>query len=259
MRSPVWNGNEVWLLAAAVDVWPFRSLRGELQRVYLALMIVLWLLSFAARIEFGPHRHDMWRQAWDVASRCRRAARLLFAWRSQRAPRRALDERGEFQGRSPDVERVRVARRALSVALLSMHARWVAVKTEGPCRRARGASQRALWRDALLAAMIAASFVVRPDFTANFAGIRGCSLRPSSRRRACHQVLSRPAGRPAPFARSGADRRPARFDRRGLYPRLLPPGRKCASGARHLQRRFAEGSLRTPGIYLWGLPVALYQ
>jgi cytochrome d ubiquinol oxidase subunit II len=58
-----------------------------------------------------------------------------------------------------------------SVAMLAMHgANYIALKTEGVvCTRARTAAGAAFWLSAvLLAAMVAASFVVRPDFTTNF-------------------------------------------------------------------------------------------
>src|SRR3972149_5950543 len=59
----------------------------------------------------------------------------------------------------------------LSVAILSLHgANWVALKTEGALQARARTFARVLWWPAmaLLAAMVAAGFVVRPGFTSNF-------------------------------------------------------------------------------------------
>ena len=59
----------------------------------------------------------------------------------------------------------------LSVATLSLHgAAWLALKTDGALQARARSFAAALWWPAmaLLAAMVAASFVVRPDFTRNF-------------------------------------------------------------------------------------------
>src|SRR5512146_2215738 len=68
--GPVWNGNEVWLIAAGGSmVVAFPHLyAAAFSGFYLALMIVLWLLLLRGLgIEFR-HQVDnpLWRQAWDV-------------------------------------------------------------------------------------------------------------------------------------------------------------------------------------------------
>src|SRR5512137_2195877 len=68
--GPVWNGNEVWLIAAGgsmVVAFP-RLYASAFSCFYLALMLVLWLLVLRGLgIEF---RHQvpspLWRQACDV-------------------------------------------------------------------------------------------------------------------------------------------------------------------------------------------------
>src|SRR5512143_2507222 len=68
--GPVWNGNEVWLIAAGGSlVVAFPGVYASaFSGFYLALMLVLWLLILRGLgIEFR-HQVDnpLWRQAWDV-------------------------------------------------------------------------------------------------------------------------------------------------------------------------------------------------
>lgn len=69
--GPVWDGNEVWLLAAGGTMFfafP-RLLAVAFSGFYLALMIVLWLLILRALgIELRHQLSDpLWTQFWDVA------------------------------------------------------------------------------------------------------------------------------------------------------------------------------------------------
>jgi len=67
--GPLWDGNEVWLLAAGgVFVFAFpRAYAAAFSGLYLALMIVLWLLVLrGVSIEFRSKvDHPLWRSAWD--------------------------------------------------------------------------------------------------------------------------------------------------------------------------------------------------
>lgn len=69
--GPVWDGNEVWLIAAGGTVFfTFPKLFAVgFSGFYLALMIVLWLLMFRALgIELRHQLEDpLWTQFWDVA------------------------------------------------------------------------------------------------------------------------------------------------------------------------------------------------
>ncbi|MCI0484076.1 MAG: cytochrome d ubiquinol oxidase subunit II [candidate division NC10 bacterium] len=69
--GPVWDGNEVWLIAAGGTMFfAFPKLLAvSFSGFYLALMIVLWLLMFRALgIELRHHIHDpLFAQFWDVA------------------------------------------------------------------------------------------------------------------------------------------------------------------------------------------------
>jgi cytochrome d ubiquinol oxidase subunit II len=66
---PVWDGNEVWLVAAGgVLLLAFpRAYAAAMSGMYLALIVVLWLLVFRGiSIELRGHvAHPLWRAAWD--------------------------------------------------------------------------------------------------------------------------------------------------------------------------------------------------
>lgn len=68
--GPVWDGNEVWLIAAGgalVLAFP-RLFASAFSGFYLPLMMVLWLLILRAiSIEFRSHLESpIWRPIWDV-------------------------------------------------------------------------------------------------------------------------------------------------------------------------------------------------
>jgi cytochrome bd ubiquinol oxidase subunit II len=67
--GPVWDGNEVWLIAAGGTLYfAFPALYASgFSGFYLPLMMVLWLLILrGASIEFRNHIHsDVWEPLWD--------------------------------------------------------------------------------------------------------------------------------------------------------------------------------------------------
>ncbi len=67
--GPVWDGNEVWLVAAGgVLVFAFpRAYAVAFSGMYLPLVVVLWLLVFrGVAIELRAQvPHPLWRSAWD--------------------------------------------------------------------------------------------------------------------------------------------------------------------------------------------------
>lgn len=69
--GPVWNGNEVWLLATGgLIFFAFpKAYAAGFSGFYLALMLVLWLLMFrGVALEFRSHFvHPLWRSFWDAA------------------------------------------------------------------------------------------------------------------------------------------------------------------------------------------------
>ncbi|MEK6801453.1 MAG: cytochrome d ubiquinol oxidase subunit II [Nitrospirota bacterium] len=69
--GPVWNGNEVWLIAAGgllFFAFP-KAYAAGFSGFYLALIIVLWLLiARGLALELRSHvDHALWRQFWDLA------------------------------------------------------------------------------------------------------------------------------------------------------------------------------------------------
>jgi cytochrome d ubiquinol oxidase subunit II len=273
--GPVGNGNEVWLLAAGGSmVVAFPHLyAASFSGFYLALMLVLWLLVLRGLgIEFRHQiDHDMWRQAWDVAFSLSSALlALLFGVALGNVLRGVpLDEHGEFQGTfSLMLNWFALLGGVLSVALLSMHgAAWIVVKTEGPVQARARRFAAALWwaAMALLAAMVAASFVVRPDFTANFVEYPWLLIAPAVTVAAAGAVKyfqRRQDGGRAFAASATMIAGVLASVAAGLYPRLLPAGPGSAHPGLDIYNAASpEGSLRTAlAIYLWGLAlVALYQ
>jgi cytochrome d ubiquinol oxidase subunit II len=69
--GPVWNGNEVWLIASGgILFFAFpKAYAAGFSGFYLALIMVLWLLIFRGlALELRTHRdHPLWRQFWDAA------------------------------------------------------------------------------------------------------------------------------------------------------------------------------------------------
>jgi len=177
--GPVWNGNEVWLIGAGgALVAAFPSLyAASFSGFYLALMLVLWLLLLRGiGIEFRHQiHHPLWEDAWDVVfSLASVLLALLFGVALGNVLRGVpFGADGQFQGTfALLLNGFAILGGALSVATLAMHgACWAALKTDGPLQaRARRFASGWWWAAAaLLACMIAASAVVRPDFTRNFA------------------------------------------------------------------------------------------
>jgi cytochrome d ubiquinol oxidase subunit II len=68
--GPVWDGNEVWLIAAGgVLFMAFPKVYATVfSGFYMALMVVLWLLILrGVAIEFRSHQdHPLWREFWDT-------------------------------------------------------------------------------------------------------------------------------------------------------------------------------------------------
>jgi cytochrome d ubiquinol oxidase subunit II len=176
--GPVWNGNEVWLLAAGGSmVVAFPTLyAASFSGFYLALMLVLWLLLLRGLgIEFRHQIHaPMWEDAWDVvfAFASGLLALLLGVALANVLRGVPLDGNGEFRGTfALLLNPFAILGGLLSVSTLAMHgACWAALRTDGELQQRARRFAAVLWipSAALLAAMVAASFMVRPDFTRNF-------------------------------------------------------------------------------------------
>ena len=179
--GPVWNGNEVWLIAAGgAMVVAFPTLYAtSFSGFYLALMLVLWLLILRGlALEFRHQLNNpLWLQAWDVVfAFASTLLALLFGVAVGNVLRGVpLDSEGQFQGSfALMLNPFAVLGGVLGVVTLAMHgAGWLALKTVGDVHVRAQRWQRALtWATAaVLVAFTGASFVARPDFTRNFAAM----------------------------------------------------------------------------------------
>lgn len=272
--GPVWNGNEVWLLAAGGSmVVAFPSLYAvSFSGFYLALMLVLWLLLLRGLgIEFRHQiHHPMWEDAWDVAfSVSSLLLSLLFGVAVGNVLRGVpYGPDGEFVGSfTVLLNPFSILGGLLGVATLAMHGScWAALKTSGDLGlRARRFAGR-LWfvSVALLATMIGASIVVRPDFAQNFGRYPFLLILPvvtlaglAYARRAIARGDDRAAFTGSAAYVAGILACVAA----GLYPMLLPPLAGSAyAGLDIYNAASPAGSLRIAlAIYLVGIAiVAVY-
>jgi cytochrome bd ubiquinol oxidase subunit II len=185
--GPVWDGNEVWLLAAGGTLYfAFPGLYAAgFSGFYLALMIVLWLLMLRGMaIEFRSHiQNDLWRPFWDVVL-CGASALLAIFYGAalgnvvRGVP---LDKEGYFfvplwtnfgTGANPGIiDWYTVLIGVSALVVLTMHgALWVNLKTSGELQyRARTIASKLF--PVVVAAAIAisiASFNVQPHLLQSF-------------------------------------------------------------------------------------------
>jgi cytochrome bd ubiquinol oxidase subunit II len=266
--GPVWNGNEVWLLAAggAMFVAFPHVYAASFSGFYLALMLVLWLLLLRGLgIEFRHQiDNDLWKHAWDVVfSLASGVLAILFGVALANVLRGVpLDQTGEFRGTfTLLLNPFAILGGLLSLATLAQHgAAWVALKTEGEVQaRARRFAGR-LWfmSTALLAAVVVASFAVRPDFTRNFLMRPWLGILPLIAAAAVVLVPMYQARRDdrRAFAAGGVMiASTVASVAAGLFPLLLPASRGSAHpGLDIYNSAAATGSLRVAlGVYLFGM------
>jgi cytochrome d ubiquinol oxidase subunit II len=185
--GPVWDGNEVWLLAGGGTlVLAFPALyASSFSGFYLPLMIVLWLLVLRGiSIELRNHIDSpAWKPLWDVVFCAASALLAVFFGAAIGNVVRGvpLDARGEFflplwtnfdLGPEPGIlDWYTVAVGLLAWAALTLHgARWLVLKTEGAVRgRAGRAAARMWWPVLVLTALVTwITFQIRPGIPANF-------------------------------------------------------------------------------------------
>lgn len=179
--GPVWDGNEVWLLAGGGTLYfAFPAVYSAgFSGLYLPLMMVLWLLILrGAAIEFRSHvAGPVWRPFWDFVFTGASAVLAVFFGAAVGNVVRGmpLDAAGEFflplwtdfsPGPNPGVldwYTVLVGLAAF-LALARHGALWVALKTEDPVReRARRVASLAWYGVAGMTLVITgATFRVQP-------------------------------------------------------------------------------------------------
>ncbi|MGB6431619.1 MAG: cytochrome d ubiquinol oxidase subunit II [Candidatus Acidiferrales bacterium] len=187
--GPVWDGNEVWLIAAGGTLYfAFPALyASSFSGFYLPLMIVLWLLTLrGVAVEFRSHvTGAVWAPFWDAVFALASLLLAVFFGAALGNVVRGvpLDANGRFFEAlwtnfrpGPDagvLDWYTILVGLTALAALTLHgALWVALKTDGDVSvRARRLASRAVWLvAALTAAITAASFRVQPSLATHFSG-----------------------------------------------------------------------------------------
>jgi cytochrome d ubiquinol oxidase subunit II len=186
--GPVWDGNEVWLLAGGGTLYfAFPGLyASSFSGFYLPLMMVLWLLMLRGiAIEFRHHvEAPVWQPLWDTVFAGASALLAIFFGAALGNVVRGvpLDRSGEFflplwtdftTGPHPGIlDWYTVLVGVAALLTLTVHgALWVALKTSGELHvRARALARQFWWvLIPALAAITLASFHVQPHLQASFA------------------------------------------------------------------------------------------
>ena len=176
--GPVWNGNEVWLLAAGgmmVVAFP-RVYASGFSGFYLALMLVLWLLILrGVSIEFRHQiDHPLWRALWDAGFWLGSflLAFLLGGALGNVIQGLPIGQDGYFVGTFALLfNPYSLLTGLLSLVTLAWHGtNYLRLKTEDDLlSRARQWSRWLFWvTAALVVVTTAATFKARPDATSNF-------------------------------------------------------------------------------------------
>ncbi|HTQ55520.1 MAG TPA: cytochrome d ubiquinol oxidase subunit II [Bryobacteraceae bacterium] len=186
--GPVWDGNEVWLLAGGGTLYfAFPALyASSFSGFYLPLMMVLWLLILRGiSIEFRNHIDSLvWKPFWDAVFGGASALLAIFFGAALGNVVRGvpLDQADEFflplwtnfgLGKNVGIlDWYTVLVAVTAFATLLVHgALWVALKTDGAlAARARAAARFAWWALASLTVLITwASFAIQPRLQESFA------------------------------------------------------------------------------------------
>jgi cytochrome bd ubiquinol oxidase subunit II len=185
--GPVWDGNEVWLIAAGGTLFfSFPVLyAASFSGFYLPLMMVLWLLMLRALgIELRSHVDDpVWRRFWDFTFAGSSAALTMFLGVALGNVIRGVPlgaDRVFFEplwtdflpfGRTGILDWYTVLTGTVALAALAVHgANYIALKTQGHVQmRARQLGQQAGWAFTVLAVVsLSATLYVRPDMVGNY-------------------------------------------------------------------------------------------
>jgi cytochrome d ubiquinol oxidase subunit II len=185
--GPVWDGNEVWLIAAGGAMFlAFPALyASSFSGFYLALMIALWLLILrGVSIEFRNHiDNPLWKPAWDTVFGAASAVlALVFGVALGNVVRGVpLDANGYFflplwTNLLPGTDTGVIDWYTLLVgvtafAALAVHGSvWVVIKTAGRLQEATHAFCAKLWWCLLALTLILSplSFVIQPHLLQQF-------------------------------------------------------------------------------------------
>ncbi len=186
--GPVWDGNEVWLIAAGGTLYfAFPALyASSFSGFYLPLMMVLWLLILrGTSVEFRSHVvSDMWATFWDGLFALSGVLLAIFFGAALGNVVRGvpLDAAGNFfeplwtnfrpAANTGILDWYTILVGLAGLAALALHgALWVALKTDGPVnqRSRTAASVSASIVAVLTVAITLVSFRLRPVLFQNFA------------------------------------------------------------------------------------------
>jgi cytochrome bd ubiquinol oxidase subunit II len=186
--GPVWDGNEVWLLAGGGTLFfAFPGLyASSFSGFYLPLMIVLWLLILRGiSIEFRSHIDSpTWKPLWDVVFCGASATLAIFFGAALGNVVRGvpLDKSGDFFlplwtnfNVEPDagiLDWYTVPVGLFAFLTLAMHgALWVIFKTEGAVRERARSLVKPAWFGVLLFTIVVTvlTFQIQPQVLTNFA------------------------------------------------------------------------------------------
>jgi cytochrome d ubiquinol oxidase subunit II len=179
--GPIWDGNEVWLLAAGGTLFLAfpRLLATAFSGFYLPLMMVLWLLIFRALgIELQHQLEDpLWRRFWDVSFAVSSLLLAVFFGAALGNVIRGvpLNAEGIFfeplwinfkvEEQTGILDWYTILIGLLAASALAYHgALWLAFRTEGAVRGRAKQIAQGLWIVVILLSIIGttASFKVQP-------------------------------------------------------------------------------------------------
>ena len=276
--GPVWDGNEVWLLAGGGTLYfAFPLLYASaFSGFYLALMIVLWLLIIrGASIELRSQVHiSVWRAFFDGAFFFSSALLAIFFGAALANVIRGVPLRPDgyfflplwtnwLPGANPGIlDWYTVLGGVLAFVALAVHGGlYLAVKTEGPVyERAKTLAHRGAILLAILTVIsLPASIFVRHDTLTNYRAFPLAYLIPVL-------VAAGLAGMIV-FSRRGQDRKAFLSSCVylalmlvgavvGLYPRLLPSSNNSALDITIAKALSGAHTLRV-GLIWWGLGMLL--
>src|SRR6266478_4335543 len=185
--GPVWDGNEVWLLASGGTLlFAFPVLYASaFSGFYLSLMIVLWLLILRGiSIEFRPHVDSpLWRPFWSTVFGLASAAlALVFGIALGNVVRGVpLDQSGYFflplwthfspSGEVGIIDWYTLLVGASSFLALAVHGSlWVVLKAEGSLQERSRSFGAKCWAGsvAIVLLMSGASFSIQPNLIKQF-------------------------------------------------------------------------------------------
>jgi cytochrome bd ubiquinol oxidase subunit II len=185
--GPVWDGNEVWLLAAAGTLYfAFPALYASaFSGFYLPLMIVLWLLILRGiSIEFRNHiKSAVWDPLWDFVFCASSSLLAIFYGAALGNVMRGVPLDGTRYFFEPLWTNWRLGNETgildwytilvgvLALGALAMHGGlWVSLKTSGAVsQRAAQLARRAWWAVAAGTLVVSAvTFRVQPQVEENF-------------------------------------------------------------------------------------------